>query len=221
MLFIRLLTYITSLFLALDRSRSIAALSTRRSFAIRREGTIKRGSLMVLRAMGSERESDTTQHPSDVNSWNEIASLATLAEVRTLLTLVVEENVEAVRFATISIDDGEEIARKNRKSLFGSGEVSEQMIHCFHKLDLWLTNLALDYVRTEYIRDNNKSPHITYLNEMVENIDSSQTLARLLQQSPNLRTSEAASLRYQRNNADHHTPGSPRHLGINTYGCDP
>ena len=211
MLFIGLFTYVASLFLASDRSRSIAALSMGRSFFIRQqEGTMKRGSLMVLRAMESESD---TEHPSDVSSWTEIASLATLTEVRTLLTLVVEENVEAVRFATISIDDGEEIARKNRKSLFGSGEVSEQMIHCFHKLDLWVTNLALDYVRTGYIRDNNKSPHITYLNEMVENIDSSQTLARLLQQSPNLRTSEAASLRYQRNNADHHTPGSPRHLG--------
>ena len=51
-----------------------------------------------------------------------------------------------------------------------------------------------------------------YLDGFVRKIDSSQTLQRLLSQSPNTRTSEAAAARNRRNSADHHVPGSPRHL---------
>ena len=49
--------------------------------------------------------------------------------------------------------------------------------------------------------------HREYLDEFVVNIDSSQTLARLLSQSTHQRTSDAAAARYKRNNADHHIPG--------------
>jgi hypothetical protein len=79
--------------------------------------------------------------------WTDLQSLATLPELQRLLSLVVLENEEAVRYANIASDDGEEVARKNRKTLFDAS-YTDGMVACFTKLDLFVTNAALDMVRS-------------------------------------------------------------------------
>jgi hypothetical protein len=145
-----------------------------------------------------------------------LLSLATLSELQNILSLILEENVEAVNYATLCLREGEDAARRQRRPLldpqaFSPDSITENMVSCFNKLDLLITNMALDKIRYRYSCDN-RNEQREYLDQFVMKIGSSQTLARLLSQSPNQRTSEAAAARYKRNAADHHIPGSPRHL---------
>lgn len=145
-----------------------------------------------------------------------LLSLASLPELQHIVSIILVENIEAVNYATMSVREGEDVARRHRKSLLDPQEflpqsITENMVACFNKLDLLITNMALDKVRSRY-NSEQKNEQLEYLDQFVMKIDSSQTLARLLSQSPNQRTSEAAAARYKRNAADHHIPGSPRHL---------
>ena len=156
----------------------------------------------------------TTRPPpaDDFNVWQELLVLATIEELQTILSNIVQENIECVKYATLALQQGEEAARSKRRPLFNLNETDSNAIFlAFNKLDLLVTNLALDKVRSRYTMEGRLAAR-EYLDAFVRKIDSSQTLQRLLSQSPNARTSEAAAARHRRNSADHHVPGSPRHL---------
>jgi len=95
-----------------------------------------------------------------------------------LMSLIARENDECYKFAALNRDEGEEIAKRNRASVFSSIDVKwpgPLLKANFEVLNLFVTNFALDRCKKR------KGEELaTYLKDFVENISYSKTLSDLL-----------------------------------------
>jgi hypothetical protein len=127
------------------------------------------------------------------------------------LPLILKESAEAARYASILLQEGDSSARRSRRSILDPATTTSASINTFNRLNMFVTNVALDQMRSRLIMKNNLAAQ-SYLEEFIQNIDSSQHLAKLLGQSSNRKTADAMMARAKAYTADHHIPGSPRHL---------
>ncbi|KAJ1427658.1 hypothetical protein B484DRAFT_450246, partial [Ochromonadaceae sp. CCMP2298] len=95
-------------------------------------------------------------------------------ELTSLLSLVPLENEECYKFAMLCKDEGEEVAKRNRASIF-SLPMSLTAKQNYKTLNLFVTNAALSSCKSTQQRDV-----IAYLDEFVLNIRHSKTLSDLL-----------------------------------------
>lgn len=147
------------------------------------------------------------------------------------LPLILKENAESAKYAATCLQDGENVARKNRRPVLSSSS-SPDSIKTFSSLNMLITNSALNQMKVD-LYSQQKKHFVEYLNEFVENVAQSGTLDDLLKRgSKNVRKIAVNFRKWQEGPSaglaeddnemidsnskdiynDVHKPGSPRHL---------
>jgi hypothetical protein len=127
------------------------------------------------------------------------------------LPLILKESAEATHYATVFLQEGEGAAKRSRRPIIELSNAPPALVANFNRLNMFVTNVALDQIRSRYVVSGNKLAQ-SYLEEFVQNIDSSQHLAKLLSASSHPKTVSSMNAMARAYTADHHNPGSPRHL---------
>jgi len=80
----------------------------------------------------------TTRPPQvdDFNFWQELLALATVEDMQNILSNIVQENIECVQYATVAIQQGEEVARKQRRPLVRANGTDSAVFLAYQKLNL-------------------------------------------------------------------------------------
>jgi hypothetical protein len=80
----------------------------------------------------------TTRPPQvdDFNFWQELLALATVEDMQNILSNIVQENIECVQYATVAIQQGEEVARKQRRPLVRTNGTDSAVFLAYQKLNL-------------------------------------------------------------------------------------
>ena len=80
----------------------------------------------------------TTRPPQvdDFNFWQELLALATVEDMQNILSNIVQENIECVQYATLAIQQGEEVARKQRRPLVRTNGTDSAVFLAYQKLNL-------------------------------------------------------------------------------------